>query len=325
MIVAADGTGDFTRIQDAIDRIPANNQEEAIIYIKKGIYREKLNIEIPNISLFGESAQETIITFDDYAKKTYGNGELYHTFNSYTVFIGANRFTADNLTFENSAGKGEVVGQAVAAYVDGDRVVFRNCRFLGNQDTLFTGPLPEVPLDRSTFGGPREGAPRLYGRHYYDRCYIEGDIDFIFGSATAVFNDCEIFSKKRDSHADTHGWITAASTPEGAKYGYVFLNCKLIGDAPPQSVYLGRPWRIYAKTAFIHCWMGAHIQAEGWNNWNKPESEQTSFYCEYNNSGPGYAKDKRVSWAAILTDEQAANFTVSSVLAGQDGWNPVGK
>jgi pectinesterase len=331
VIVAADGNGDYTRIQDAVDRVPSDNAEPVVIHIRNGIYNEKLHIEKPYITLIGEDPELTVIVYGDYARKTFPNGEPYHTFNSYSVLIGTHDFTAANLTFQNSAGPGSEVGQALAAYVDGDRLSFRNCRFLGHQDTIFTGPLPEQPKDRSTFGGPKDAAQRIYGRQYYEGCYIEGDVDFIFGSATAVFKDCVIFNKNRLSgekapeklqEQGINGWITAASTPASIPYGYVFLGCMLTGDAPPDSVYLGRPWRNHAKTVFVDCWMGNQIRAEGWHNWNKPEAEETTFYGEYNSTGPGGRMDQRVKWAKILTAGEAAAYTAAGVLAGMDGWNP---
>jgi len=330
MIVAADGSGDFTRIQEAIDKIPLGNKQIVKIYIKNGIYKEKVHIEKNFVTLIGQSLEKTILTYDDYAKKKYVNGEKYNTFNSSSVFIGGDNFFAQDITFENSAGTGDIVGQAVAAYVDGDRVAFKNCRFLGNQDTLFTGPLPPYPLERGNFGGPRDSDSRRCGRQYYEGCYIEGDIDFIFGSATAVFNKCEIFSKKRicaqssnlNSQKSVNGWITAASTPKDVEIGYVFIDCKLISDAPASTVYLGRPWRNYAKTAFINCFMGEHIIADGWDNWNKPESELTTVYCEYNSSGAGESNDNRVKWSKILSDKEAQRYEIFNVLESSDGWNP---
>lgn len=320
MIVAKDGSGDFINLQDAIDSIPEGNTERTKIYIKKGIYKEKVTINKPFVTLIGESLMETILTFDDYARKLFPNGEKYNTFNSYSIFIGGDDFTAENLTFENSAGSGKIVGQALAAYIDADRVKFINCRFLGCQDTIFTGPLPPNPIERNTFGGPREGFERRMGRQYFEDCYIRGDVDFIFGSATAVFNRCEIFSNNRNE--EVNGYITAASTPEGEKYGYVFIDCKLTSDAAPNTVYLGRPWRDYAKTVFINCWMGDHIKTEGWHNWNKPNAEINTFYAEYKSYGPGAATDKRVAWAKILSDEEAKLYSVEKVLSGKDGWTP---
>lgn len=313
--VAADGSGDFVSVQEAINQIPNERVERTIIYIKSGIYKEKLHIHKPLISLIGESAEKTIITYDDYANKTFPTGELYNTFHSYTVFVGGDDFAAENITFENSAGKGEVVGQALAAYVDGDRVSFKDCTFLGHQDTLFTGPLPPKPRDRASFGGPRDGIPPRPVRQYYERCFIQGDVDFIFGSATAVFQDCEISSSGR-------GWITAASTPEDVEFGYVFIGCKLTGDAPEQSVGLGRPWRNYAKVAFVNCWLGPHIKAEGWDRWNERERVDTLEFMEYGSVGPGTVNHERVEWSKTLTRMEAERLTTLHILAGQDGWNP---
>lgn len=327
MIVAWDGSGEFTRIQEAIDRIPSDNSEPVIIRIKPGIYREKLVIEKPNVTLIGEDkdAANTVITYDDYAWKTFSDGELYETFHSYTMFVGAVGFTAERLTIENGAGPGEQVGQAVAAYVDADRAVFRDCRLLGYQDTLFTGPLPERPIDPNLpyFGGPRGRAPRIQGRQLYERCYIEGDIDFIFGSAAALFYDCSIHSRSMRAPSAVHGWVTAASTPEDAKYGYVFRRCRLSGDAPAGSVYLGRPWRPYAQTVFIDCWLGAHIRPEGWDNWSKPESEKTVRYAEHGSYGPGAAAEQRVNWSRQLTAAELPAYEPEIMLGGADGWNPL--
>ncbi|WP_046175544.1 pectinesterase family protein [Domibacillus indicus] len=306
MIVAKDGSGAFTSIQEAIDSVPDSNTEWVTIYIKDGVYKEKLVITKPFVSLMGISPEKVTITYDDYAKKKGPNGEEMRTFASYSVFIGADHFTAKNITFENSAGCGSVVGQAVAAYVDGDQMEFHHCRFLGHQDTLFTGPLPPKPIEGTTFGGPMEGKERKAGHSYFYDCYLEGDIDFIFGSSTAVFDSCEIFSL--DRREEVNGYITAASTPEGQPFGYVFLNCRLTGSAAPETVYLGRPWRDYARTVFINCWMGPHIKKEGWHNWDKKRAEKTTFYAEYNSSGPGGRMESRVQWAHRLSAEQAAGY-----------------
>lgn len=328
IVVAQDGSGDFKTVQAAIDAVPANNQERVTILIKKGIYREKVMIDKPHITLIGEDRDQTIITYDDHAKKLLPNGEPYGTFRSYTIFFGADDLTAKQLTFANTAGRGELVGQALAAYVDGDRNSFYQCRLLGRQDTLFTGPLPAKPKQGTTFGSPRDGLPRKHSRQYYQDCYIEGDVDFIFGSATAVFNRCEIFALVRDSedmpaHArKVHGYITAASTPADQPFGYVFMHCRLTSNAPAQSYYLGRPWRDHAKTVWISCWLGEHIIDAGWHNWNRPEAEQTTEYCEYQSIGPGRADEKRCNWSKILTDEEAKRFTIANILGGQDGWNP---
>lgn len=324
MIVAADGTGDVLTIQEAIDQVPACPAEPVVIRVRAGIYREKLTIDKPRITLIGEGVERTVITYDDYARKPHPDGGEYGTFRSYTAFIGGDDFTAEGIAFANTAGYGDDIGQAIAAYVDGDRARFRRCRFLGRQDTLFTGPLPPKPLTPGSFAGPREEAPRRHVRQYYEDCYIEGDVDFIFGSATAVFERCVLFAKNRHRPGAVNGWYTAASTPEAAEFGYVFLNCKLTGDAPPASVLLGRPWRNYAKTAFLHCWMDELLRPEGWDNWNKPEAEETVTYGEYDCTGPGAADDGRVPWSRTLSPEEAARYTAANVLGGADGWTPFG-
>jgi pectinesterase len=313
--VAADGSGDFVRIQEAVNQLSEGRTEPTFIYIKSGRYEEKLVIDKPWITLIGDGAEKTIITYGDYANKEFPNGEPYHTFHSYTVLISGDHVRVEGITIENTAGKGEVVGQALAAYVDGDCVAFHDCRFLGHQDTLFTGPLPPKPRDRASFGGPRDGAPRRPVRQYYARCYLEGDIDFIFGSATAVFEDCEI-------HSVGSGWVTAASTPEDVAHGYVFLRCKLTGAAPEHSVGLGRPWRNYAKVAFLDCWLGPHIKAEGWDRWNERESVADVRFLEVGSVGPGAVSSGRVEWSTVLTTSERETWTAQFLLAGQDGWDP---
>lgn len=194
MIVAKDGSGDFEKVQDAIDAVPKDNNETVRIYIKNGVYKEKLHIEKPYISLMGEEYGQTVLTYDDCAKKELRPNEQCGTFRSYSTFIGAHDFRAENITFQNTAGPGDVAGQALAVYADGDRLHFKNCRFLGCQDTVFTGPLPADPEISDAFKGPRGDAPKLNGRQYYEKCYIQGDVDFLFGSATAIFYQCEIFA-----------------------------------------------------------------------------------------------------------------------------------
>lgn len=319
IVVSKDGSGQFSTVQDALNSIPDNNSGEIQIYIKNGVYKEKISVLKPFVTLIGEDKEQTILTYDDYAKKVFPTGEMYRTFNSYSIFIEAQNFTAKNITFENSAGIGEIVGQAVAVYVEGDRAKFKNCRFLGNQDTLFTGPLPPKPIEGTNFGGPMDGKERIVGRQYYDECYIEGDIDFIFGSATAVFNKCEIFSKNRNS--DVNGYVTAASTVEGNEFGYVFIDCKLTSNAKADSVYLGRPWRDYAKTAFINCYMDCHIRKEGWHSWNKLNAEKETNYVEYKSYGPGASDKTRISWSYILTDEEAEKYNISNILCRNDNWH----
>ena len=295
--VAQDGSGDFTTVQAALTTVPANNGNRILIYIKKGTYKEKLRLDSTQhmVTIVGEDKATTVLTYDDFSGKEMPDGTKLRTSTSGSFYIFGNDFRAENITFENSAGR---VGQAVAAFVTGDRAVFVNCRFLGNQDTLYTG------------------MPGQYGRQYYKDCYIEGTVDFIFGSATAVFDHCTIFSKKNGSY------ITAASTPEGKQFGYVFLNCTLTSDAPKASTYLGRPWRDFAKTAFINCELGEHIRPQGWHNWDKPNAEKTTVYAEYQSSGPGANPGQRVAWSKQLTSDEASAYKPSRILAGNDNWKP---
>jgi pectinesterase len=291
-VVAKDGSGNFTTVQEAINAVPDYRKTLTTILIKNGVYKEKLTLppSKTNVNFVGEDVMKTILTYDDYAARKNRFGEEMGTTSSTSFFVFGDDFTATNITFENSAGP---VGQAVAVRVDGDRVKFVNCRFLGNQDTLY--------------------AHGEKSRQYYRDCYIEGTVDFIFGWSTAVFEGCTIFCK-------SHGYITAASTLPETKYGMVFLRCKITGDAPEESFYLGRPWRPYAKTVFINCFLDKQIRAEGWHNWNKPDAEKTTLYAEYKSTGPGANEAKRVPWSKQLTDTEAAQYTVHNILGGQDGW-----
>jgi len=319
IIISKDKSGDFTTIGEALNSISGTNDKRIFIHIKKGIYREKLFIDKPFITLIGESAEDTVITFNDYAKKEFPDGKKYGTFNSYTIFIGSDNFSAENITIENSAGAGSVVGQAIAAYVDADRISFRNCKFLGSQDTLFIGPLPPSPIIPGGFFGPREFAERRVGRQYYENCFIKGDIDFIFGSGIAVFNNCAIYSINRNEAVN--GYITAASTPENEEFGFTFINCRIIGDAGNESVYLGRPWRDHAKTVFINCFMGEHIKKEGWHDWDKKVAQKSVYFGEYNTLGQ--CMQERVQWAKKMTLAEIKKYTIENILCGKDRWDPL--
>ncbi|MEG0689440.1 MAG: pectinesterase family protein [Hungatella sp.] len=310
--VSQHGDGDFSTVSAAIDSIPEECEEEVTILILPGIYKEKLTIRKSGLTLLGTSAATTILTYGDYGRMEMEDGSRRGTFRTASVFLDASDLTIKNLTFENSAGSGPDIGQALALYVDGDRIRFDHCRILGGQDTLFTGPLPPSPMIPDGFIGPKEHAPRVNGRHYYHQCLIRGDIDFIFGSATAYFDQCELFSENHVGE-EVKGYVTAASTPEGQPYGYVFSDCRFTGDCPAGTVYLGRPWRNYAKTVLLRCEIGAHIKTEGWFNWNKPEAEETIFYAEYQSFGLGASTD-RASYVRQLTDAEAADYTKEQVL-----------
>lgn len=289
MTVARDGSGDYETIQAAIDNTKAFPDKRITIHIKNGTYREKVRVYEwnPMVSLIGEDTEKTIITWGDHFKQIdKGRNSTFHTA---TLQVDGDDFHGENLTIENTAGP---VGQAVALAVNADRVSFYNSRFTGHQDTVYlTG----------------EGK-----RQYFRNCHIEGTTDFIFGRATAVFDQCRIHSK-------SDSYITAASTPEGIPHGFVFLNATLTADDGVDEVYLGRPWRDFARTVFLNTDMGSHIKPEGWHNWSKPEAEHTVFYGEYNSRGPGAQPHKRVKWQNTLSDEQASDYTLERILGG-DGW-----
>ena len=290
-VVAKDGSGDFFTVQEAVNAVPDFRKAgRTTILVRKGVYKEKVIIPASkiNISLIGESG--AVLTNDDYASRLNCFGEEMSTSGSSTCYIYAPDFYAENLTFENTAGR---VGQAVACFVSGDRAYFKNCHFLGNQDTLYT-----------------------YGkssRQFYEYCYIEGTVDFIFGWSTALFKDCVI-------HSLADGYVTAPATDKGKSYGYVFVGCRLTGSDGARKVYLSRPWRPYAQAVFIHCELGKHIAPEGWNNWNKKEAEKTVFYAEYENRGEGAYTKGRASFGKQL--KEIKKYGADRILAGEDGWNP---
>ena len=293
LTVAQDGSGNYTTIQEAVNAMRDFSQERVIIFIKKGIYKEKLVIPSwkTNIALVGESRDSTIITYDDYSGKPLPGGkdvttgrDKFSTFNSYTMLVRGNDFRAENLTIQNTAGR---VGQAVALHAEGDRCVILNCRLLGNQDTLYVG------IDSS--------------RQFYKDCQIEGTTDFIFGPATVVFQNCTIKSL-------SNSYITAASTTPRQTYGFVFLHCTLVAaDTAAKRVLLGRPWRPYARTVFINTVMGDHIVAPGWDNWRNVENEKTAYYAEYNSTGAGANPSGRVSWSHQLTKKEAKQYTLKNI------------
>ncbi|WP_199120630.1 pectinesterase family protein [Pedobacter sp. ASV28] len=289
LTVAQDGSGDFKTIQEAVNAVRDYSDVMVTISIKRGVYKEKLVVpaQKSRIRLLGENRENTIITFDDYS----GKGNI-NTYTSHTVLVQGNDFSAENLTFENSAGP---LGQAVALHVAADRVTIKNCKIIGNQDTLFPS------ADTS--------------RQYYVDCYIEGTTDFIFGAATVVFERCHIHSKK-------NSYITAASTTEAQPYGFVFLNCKLTADSSFKKVYLGRPWRPYAKTVFINTQMGDHILSAGWSVWNKNENHKTTFYAEYGSYGAGFVEGQRVEWSHQLSKKQVKEYTLKNIFQNKNKWLP---
>jgi pectinesterase len=294
-----EGTTEFPTIQMALDHHPwPDHGGRVFIEIAPGTYHERLNItqNHPNITLLGmgHAPEDVVITNTLNAKQAGG------TFFTETVQVNGAGFEADNLTFENTAGN---TGQAVAIAVRADRAVFKHCRFLGHQDTLFAD----------------------YGRQYYLDSYIEGGVDFIFGDAAAVFDRSEI-------HANGPGYLTAQSRTSAAQTtGYVILSSKITSaldtpstpDAHSTGIFLGRPWRPYARVVYIDTELPADIRPEGWNNWGKASNEPTAFFAEYHSTGPGAQPSARVPWAHQLTAAEARKFYPRVFLAGSDHWNPI--
>ena len=310
IVVDQTGHGDYMTVQEAIDAVPNYSHEKiTTIRINAGTYKEC--IDIPHtkfrMKISGVGADKTILTYDNYAEKLWPDNDFkIGTSGSASIYIHSSYVTFEDITFENTAGEGKEIGQAVAVFTDGDFLFFHRCRFIGNQDTLYT---------YGRFG--KDGGIK---RNYFLDCYIEGTTDFIFGPSIAYFENCHIHSKK-------NSYVTAASTLQGQKYGYVFKNCKLTAAPGIDKCYLGRPWGAYAKTVFIGCELGPHIVADGWHDWEKegkPNTKKNSYYAEYQNVGPG-ARGPRVKWAHTLTAKQAAEYTFEKVMyQAEDGirWNP---
>lgn len=292
--VAADGTGQFTSVRDAINAAPQATGPDSpwIIRVRAGTYRERVYVQREKrfVRLVGENPSTTTIAFGLYASMAGADGKPIGTFHTPTVWIDADDFSVENLTIANTAGKR---GQALALRVDGDRVAFRNCTFLGWQDTILVNR----------------------GRQYFAGCRIAGAVDFIFGGATAFFDACEI-------RCLGDGYITAASTLATQAYGLVFSGCRILGDPPAARAYLGRPWRPYASVTFVGTQMTEVIRPSGWHNWNKPESERTARFAEFASSGSGAIPAARVPWAQASGAAEPGRFTAARVLGGPDNWDP---
>jgi PelA/Pel-15E family pectate lyase len=286
LLVAADGSGNVRMVQEAIDRVPEGNTRRFVIAIKPGVYREQIRIPAnkPYVSLIGTGPEKTQVTYK------LSNKDAGSTSASFASYIGGHDFYAESISFENSYGPDS---QAVAALVEADRAIFKNCRFIGWQDTLYA-----------------KG-----GRQYYRGCYIEGSVDFIFGQAAAVFEDCEIHSKG-------DGYITAPMRfASDEPSGLVFIKCRLTSSNTKDGVYLGRPWRDYGRTVFLETEMGSHIRPVGWHRW-LPEREKTAYFAEYKSTGKGAATTDRVKWSHQLTRKEAKAFSTGNFLKGIDGWDP---
>ena len=294
IVVSRDGTGQFRNIAEAIEVCRAFMDYHKVIYVKRGVYKEKLVVPqwLTNIEICGEDRDQTIITWDDHANIYLPEiGKGMGTFRTYTLKIQGSHITLKNITIENNAAR---LGQAVALHTEGDCLTFIGCRFLGNQDTIYTG----------------NAQTRLYFRD----CYIEGTTDFIFGPSTAWFEQCDIYCKQ-------NSYITAASTPQNIPYGYIFNQCCISAAPNVDKVYLGRPWRDYGYTLFMHCDLPAQIRPEGWHHWRE-EAKQTARYYEFENKGEGAATSKRAAWSRQLTKKEAQQITPERVFSISDTWLP---
>ena len=385
--VSKTGKCDYTSIQEAVN----NAKSGDTILIEEGIYNERVEIKTPGLTLTGCNtdfreyikaedfeysfedtdgnlhpnryipSDKTVITYGLYGNMPAEDIGKLGTFRSYTMFIDAENVSLKNLTIENSAGAGPDIGQAIALYAEGEGISCSNIRLLGWQDTLFTGPLPPKEIEKNGFIGPKQFAQRINGRQYYTSSYIEGDIDFIFGSATAYYDNCYIFQKNRtplliykyllkndikmsgsfsevklmeaartelsnekyeelkkliesDESREAKSYATAASTPEGQDYGYIFDNCRFESDCPEHSCYLGRPWRNFAKVLIRNSYLGNHIHPAGFHNWNKKDAESTVSFCEYKNYGPG-ASDHRAPFVKELNFNEIQKYRKQKVFS----------
>ena len=346
-IVHAENDMSPTACYGQVEDIYASTSVE--IHIAPGIYHEHLDITEPYITLVGAGADQTVITGNLGGYEILEDGLKRGTFRTQTVFVHTHDFTARDLTIENAAGPGHIVGQAIALYADGDRLCFENVHLKGLQDTLFTGPLPAKEVEPGGFRGPLEHAPRINGRQYYHNCTIEGSIDFIFGSATAYFKECtlvsrdeyrdELVTSRRDAQVSPEetvtsrrsttstsdeistrnippirSYVTAASTPEGQKYGYVFADCTFTSDCPAESCYLGRPWREYAKVVLIRCKIGPHIKPEGWHDWGKEKSHDTALFAEYESHYEGREEDVERGMRRHLSSDEISEYEIEKVM-----------
>lgn len=329
--VSTEREGAYRSISEALeaaDQLYPDTEQPVRIHIDPGEYRERVEIHRSHVTIEGETADSVRIVGSLCAKMPSEDGSgvdgTLGTFRTYTVLVDADDVRLENLTIVNDAGDGREVGQAIALYADGDRLVVDACCITGRQDTLFLGPLPPREVKPGGFIGPKQFAPRRVGRQYFRRCRIEGDVDFIFGGACAYFEGCEIRSLNRNM--DVNGYVTAASTPEGEPYGFVFHGCSFTAaqDVAPDSVYLGRPWREWAQTVLIDCWLGQHIKREGWWDWAKPAAHERAHYAGASLHGPANDAENWAPWAHELDATATTRYAREQVLSGADGWDPEG-
>ena len=322
LIVAKDGTGDFTTVQAAVDAAISTDRAPQIILIRSGEYRERVVVDRDNLRIIGENSADTVITWSACAHDQDAEGKEKGTFLSFTFLVTGRNVTVENLTIRNDAGDGRIAGQAVAVYAAGDRGIWRNCRLIAHQDTLFCGPVmrkigAEI-APRSLAGAECVDSvgdcPLTHSRQYFENCLVQGDVDFIFGPYRCWFEGCELRMNARG------GWFTAANTPETQPYGMVFHDCHLTGDCAPGKAYLGRPWRRFARTVFLNCRMDACVADCGFIDWD--EKRVITERCgEWKSTGDG-AGTARHPAQKRFSDEEARCLTMREVLGGYDGWQP---
>lgn len=296
IVVDRKGTGDFCSLGEAL----SHTDGECEIFLKNGTYREKISVDKPDIHIIGEDREKTVIVFGDYALMERVTGYPIGTFETPTmrVYPEAQGFIMKNLTVSNDAGEGNIVGQAVALYIDCDRAYIENCAFLGRQDTLLAGPIPEDIT----------GKAQPYVRQYFKNCRIEGNVDFIFGGAAAIFERCEIFIVGREGFPS--GYVTAACTSEENDFGYIFRRCSITGSGNRERAFLGRPWRDYAKTVFIDCTWDDILNPEVFSVWNGRESHKT---CCFGFRGMDAYKTTKADWVRYISEDEAEGYSKKNV------------
>ena len=238
----------------------------------------------------------------DYAHKIMEDNNECNTFRTYTLYVGGNNVKLKNLVIQNEATPSYIYGQAVALHVEGDHFTCEGCQLQSAQDTLFTGPMPSDLIERYRGFYPPEKLKGIPSKQIYRHCTILGDVDFIFGCATALFEECEICSISRNSL--TPSYVCAPAHAKETPFGYLFYKCKFIGTEP---AYLARPWRDYGCAAFIDCFLGNHILSEGYNKWNNTNRDKTARFFEYTSTSD---LTGRVPWAKLLNRIDATNYVV---------------
>ena len=321
IVVAKDLSGDYTSLQQAVDALP-DDGTPSTIFLKAGVYRERVVLHKDNVRLIGEDRDKTVITASGCAKDPDETGQEGGTFLSATLTVTGQNVSVENLTCRNDAGDGRIVGQAVAVYAAGDRGAWRRVTMIAHQDTLFCGPLePKVVR----FIAPRQGRAEIvpavneprqtFGRQYFEDCFIQGDVDFIFGSYRCYFEGCTLYMGTRG------GFYTAPNTPEGQPYGLVFRSCTLTGECEKGQAYLGRPWRKYGRALFLNCEMDEHVAPQGFIDWD--EGRPVTALCgEYGTTGARKDQGPRHPAQKRLTADEAAQITPANVIGGENHWMP---